>query len=218
MLRSAAITIIQRGLGFRSDLSDEIISALQEAQRTFELGRSLPWFLKEEDQTLTATSGIADIALPTGFLREVDGECLHYTDSSTGERNFLEKFIDLNRLKQTLDNSTVDPGKPTAYYLRKASVAIYPERDASYSLTWSYYKSADALTSDIENAWLAYAPEAMIGFAGMSVCEDIGLSDGAMKARHNRFKERHARGWAALFSEDILREQPNYPLHMGSRL
>jgi hypothetical protein len=218
MLRSAAITIIQRGLGFRSDLTDEIVSALQEAQRVFELGRTLPWFLKEEDQTFTAPSGIADIALPTGFLREIDGETFHYTDSTTGDRNYLEKFLDLNRMKQSLDTSETDPGKPLAYYLRKATVAVYPERDASYDLTWSYYKSADALTSDIENAWLAYAPEAMIGFAGKLVCEDIGLSDQAMVARHKRFEERHLRGWAGLFAEDILREQPNYQLNMGSRL
>lgn len=218
MLRSAAVSIIQRGLGFRSDLSDEIISALQQAQRVFELGRSLPWFLKLEDQSFAVTSGSADIALPTSFLREVEGETFHYTDANTSDRVFLEKFTDLNLLKSSLDTSDTDPGKPLAYYLRKTTVAIYPERDTSYTLTWSYYKAADILSTDVENAWLQYAPDALIGRAGMLIAEDIGLSDPGMQARFNKFKSLYETGWSALFSEDVLREEANYPRHMGARL
>lgn len=218
MLRSAAVAIIQRGLGFRSDLSDEIVSSLQMAQRLFELGRSLPDFLKEQDATLTVTEGTADIALPTGFIREVDGEGFHFTDADSDERIFLEKFVDLNLMRQTNDTSDTTAGRPRSYYIRKATIVFMPERDADYDLIWSYYKQAEVLSSDVENAWLANAPEALIGRAGMLIAEDIGLSDAAMQARYNKFKSMYETGWSALFSADILREEANYPRAMGARL
>lgn len=217
MLRSAAISIIQRGLGFRTDLSDEIVSALQQAQRLLEQGRSLPDFLKEEDATLTVTSGTADIAFPTGFIREVDGETFRRTDTNTERIVKLEKFIDLTLLRQTLETPETDPGAPIAYYVRKASFAFFPERDASYDLTYSYYKKATELTSDIENAWLASAPDVLIGRAGMLIAEDLG-SDPGMKARYLKFKDMHDVAWRGMFSETILRSEANYPMNMGGRL
>lgn len=218
MLRSEAIAIIRRGLGFRDDLEDDIVAALQEAQRLLEQGRTLPSWLKSEDQSFAVPSGSADVALPTDFLREVDGETFHYTDTATADRVFLEKFIDLNLLKQTLDVSDTDPGKPLAYYLRKATVGIYPERNGAFTLTWSYYAKAQVLSTDIENAWLAKAPEALIGRAGMVICEALGLSDPAMQARHAAFKFRYESGWSAMFSDDVLRDEANYPLYMGAQL
>lgn len=217
MLRSAAATIIKRGLGFRTDLDDEIVSALQQAQRLLEQGRSLPDFLKEEDATLTVTSGTGDIAFPTGFIREIQGETFHRTDATTGRIVKLEKFIDLSLIGQTLVTPETDPGAPVAYYVRKASFAFFPERDADYNLTWSYYKKADELTSDIENAWLANSPDTLIGRAGMLIAEDLG-SDPGMKARYEKFKNLHDIAWRGMFSETVLREEANYPAAMGSRL
>jgi hypothetical protein len=218
MLRSAAITVIQRGLGFRDDLTNEIISALQEAQRLEELGKDLPYFLKQEDEAFAITSGTGEIALPTGFIQEVQGETFHFRDGTTNNRVYLEKFIDLQRLRQTLDTSDAVPGAPKAYYLRKATVLVYPERDAAYSATWSYYKQAESLATDIENSWLAYAPDLLIGKAGMIICEDIGISDPGMQARQTRFTRRYAEARNGLFAQGEERERENYPTSMGSRL
>lgn len=219
MLRSEAIGIIQRGLGFRSDLEDEIVAALQEAQRLVELGRTLPRFLLQEDESFAVTSGSADIALPEGFIREEKGETFFYTDATTNNRVYLEKFTNLQRLRETLSTDDIEAGKPQAYYLRKATVAILPERDTSYTLTWSYYKKADLLDTDIENAWLEFAPDILIGKAGMSVAEAIGLSDAGMQVRHTSFANRYTTAWNAMLADDIMREEEADGIGgVGSRL
>lgn len=212
MIRSLAVARIQRGLGFRSDLSDEIISALQEAQRLLERGRSLPEFLLQEDQSFAVASGTAEAAVPTGFLREKQGETFRYTNSAD-ELLFLEK-MELSKAKEKFATST--PGGPLAYVLRKETVAIFPERDTSYTLTWSYYKKATALTSDIENEWLSEttgAPEALIGRAGMLIAEDLKNADALAK-----FQRLYTEGWLGNLASDITRQEEGYPLYMGGRL
>lgn len=218
MIRTEAVGIIQRGIGFRDDLSTEIIAALKYAQRTVELGRTLPWFLKEEDQTLTATLGSAEIALPTGFLREVEGESLRYEDESTSHWVFLQKFLDLNRFEDSVTDEDIVPGRPRAYYLRKSTVRIMPERDVAYDLTWSYYKADTVLDADVENAWLLHAPDILIGKAGMQICDDIGLTDAGMQARKAAFERKFSEAWVSAFAHDQERDAMNYPLFMGSRL
>lgn len=210
MLRSVAVARIQRGCGFRSDQADNIILQLQESQRLLEKGRSLPKFLLQEDATLAVASGSGQTAFPTGFLREKDGELLRYYDSAEEEYVFLEKLTKDEGLSRF---ATVDPGAPVAYIVRKAGIDILPARDTSYNLTWSYYKSADALTSDIENAWLAYAPEVLIGHAGMAIAKD--LRDAEATAL---FQSMHVEAWRNMFADDILEDETGDPIYVGGRL
>lgn len=212
MLRSAAITRIQRGLGFRSDQSDNIVSALQEAQRLLEKGRSLPFFLLQEGQTLTFTSGSAEIALPTGFIREKSGEHPYALDD-TGVPVFLEKLT-FEEGTMRFVSETITARKPVAYTLRTSTIKSWPpERDASYDFTWSYYKAADVLSSDVENAWLASAPEALIGRAGMILATDL-----RNKSALDLFKGMYAEAWSGAFAEGVLREDEGDEIIVGGRL
>lgn len=210
MLRSVAVARIQRGLGFRADQVDNIILQLQESQRFLEKGRSLPRFLKQEDATLVVASGTGQVAFPTGFLREVDGELLRYYDTDDEEYVFLEKLTKDESLSRFVD---VDAGPPIAYAVRKAGIDFFPERDASYNLTWTYYKSAEALTSDIENAWLASAPEVLIGHAGMAMAKDLRDMEAV-----SIFQAMHAEAWKNMFADDILLEEVGDPVYVGGRL
>lgn len=212
MLRSVAIARIKRGLDFRTgtDDDDNIILQLQESQRLLEKGKDLPRFLIEEDDTLTVTEGTADVAIPTGFLREVDEEGFHYVDSTTDETVWLEK-LSYEEAKRRFSES--DPGRPIAYAIRKDTFAFFPERDADYDLTWSYYKAADVLSTDVENAWLANNPEALIGHAGMVYARDLN-NQGAQQ----RFMQMYQEAWSGQFAEDVERERDNDPLFMGERL
>lgn len=216
MNRDDAVTIIQRGLGYRDDQATEIQSAIQQAQRLLEAGRTLPDFLKEEDASLAVASGSAEIDLPDDFIREVDNEGLHYTDAE-GKLVFLEKFTDLARMRASLPEDETDAGKPLAYYLRKDTIVIFPERDAAYTLTWSYYAKDDVISSNTENAWLLHAPDVIIGRAGMLIAEDLGTDPG-MEKRYAKFQKLYAEAWSGMFADDVLRGEANYPLHMGSRL
>jgi hypothetical protein len=210
MDRSEAVARIKRGLGFRTDLDDTIVTQLQESQRQLERGRSLPWFLVVESEALSITSGSGEIALPTRFIREKPREGLYYYSSVELENVFLEK-IDLNIGIARFANSSA--GKPRAYTLRSETLKFYPTRDTTYSATWSYYKGAEVLTSDVENLWLEHGAEALIGHAGMTLAKDLRDKDAVAL-----FSEMHVEGWKGVFAHGIERELDNQPLYIGGQL
>jgi hypothetical protein len=187
MFRSVAISRIQQGLGFRTDLVDPIIAALQEAQREYENGHSLPWFMIQEDATITITSGTQTVALPTGFKRMVETEGITFTSTDDGLRYLEKKPFD----EAKVFYSEYDAGEPLAFSLRKASLYFWPEPDANYTATWSYYKAADTLDVDIENVWLANVPDLLIGRAGMIVAADLENTVSFQKfdAMHTRWRD-----------------------------
>ena len=209
MTRDEAIAEIQWHLGNRSDLFDQIVLALQRAQRQLELGRTLPWFLKEEDATLSLPVGGADVAFPTGFLREEQDEAFHYT--GTRGMVYLEKVnLDIGN-KRFADTSN---GRPRAYAIREAGWKFWPLRDVAYDLTYTFYKTAGMLASNVtDNAWLVNAPEALIGKAGAIVAAVIA---------HDRakalFEEMFLTAFAEVIAENELRERENKPLYVGGRL
>jgi hypothetical protein len=168
MLRSAAISRIQQGLGFRTDLTTVIISALQEAQRDLEGAQTLPWFLINESQSLAVTLASQVVALPTGFLRIVEDEQPYFT--LAGDTTFLEKKP-FDEAK--IFYSGTDPGTPAAYTLRSASMTVWPVPDANYTLTWSFYARGTLLDGEITNTWLTSCPELLIGLAGLLVAADL---------------------------------------------
>jgi|SRR3990167_5553359 len=209
--RATAVSRIQRGLGFRTDLEDEIVDALKEAQRLLERGKSLPYFLLGEDQTLTVASGSADVSLPTGFIREKQDEPLRFTDSDNNLIKLEKVSLDVGVTRF----ADVDAGKPQAYALRKSAIKFFPTRDTAYSLTWSYFVAADELTTDITNAWLTNAPEVLVGAAGMIISSDLGANGEKAMAK---FQQMFNIAWAGVFAEGVLREDENKPVIVGGRL
>ena len=170
MLRSAAISRIQQGLGWRSDLTTPIVSALQEAQRELEGGQTLPWFLLQEDQTFSATvANGGAVTLPTGFLKFHKDEGPQITSTDQGIKYLPHKPFD----EAKVFYADTDDGEPQAYTLRSTTVKFWPTPDATYSVTASYYKRGTLLDSDITNAWLTEAPELLIARAGLIVAVDL---------------------------------------------
>lgn len=214
MTRDEAVARIQRGLGFRDDLTTEIVSALQEARRLLEMGRSLPSFLLQESQVLVVPTGSAEIALPSMFIREFQEEGPWFINSSDPDDVvFLEK-LDYNIGKARFVNT--DSGAPQAYTLRKNSLVIWPERDIDYTLTWSYYKRSVALDSNVaNNEWLVDggASEALIGRGGMIIAADL-LDTESLK----KFSSMYQISWDGITNEDQLGDEENRPLAIGSRL
>lgn len=208
MLRSEAVARIKRGLGFRTDLDNEIVSALQEAQRLLERGRTLPYFLVVEDEILAVPSGSGEVALPERFLREKEDEPLRYVDE--------KKLVVLSKIDISIGSRTFfeeGAGAPIAYTLRKDTIKFWPDRDKNYTLTWSYYRGAQELNADVENEWLEKAPEVLIGRAGMLIAEDLS-NVGA----YNKFLKMYQEAWGGMFADSEMRVRENAPLRMGERL
>lgn len=215
MLRSVAVKRINDGLGFRPDghsLEAKIILRLQEAQRDLERGKTLPRFLLEEDFQDTLEAGDHTIPLPAGFIRMSDENRPHFTPVGSSLPTFLVRKLYTDAVLSNL-RETAETTAPEIYVIRKTTIDFITTADVDYNLTFSYYKSGDVLDSDIENVWLANAPEWLIGEAGERIALDIRDKDAVML-----FGEIKKRGRAAIFGEELAAEQEDMPFQMGLNL
>jgi hypothetical protein len=175
MDRDTAVIRIRRGLSFRStDRNDEIIDALKEAQRELEGAKTLPWFMIEEDATLSLLADASTVSIPDGFIKEVEDEGIRYTDDD-GDVHFLTKkpFDEAKTFYARATSTEIAQG-PVAYSLRKSTIYFWPSPVTSaFTFTWSYFKAATLLTTNVENVWLANVPDLLIGRAGMIIAHDL---------------------------------------------
>ncbi len=215
MLRSVAIARIKRGLGFRTGtgLDETIALTLQEAQIDLESGKTLPKLLLREEQTLALAASAHTVALPSGFIRINDDTDLRYYPTSSDRPTFLQRKFFKEAVLAQVDEDD-ETGPPEIYVLRKSTIDFITVADRAYTLYWDYYKSADALTSDIENAWLADTTggaQWLIGEAGHRVAMDLRDKDAV-----SLFASMTQKGRAACFGETLAAELEDEPMTMGA--
>lgn len=169
MTRDEAVSIIANRLGQRSGLSSQIIAEMKLAQTRLERGGFLPWFLRAKyDATIDSTP----VTFPAGFLREIeDIALLSYTDDD-GVLHELDKDFYSTLVASTANGDIDETGPPGYYAINDATfIHIFPTPDKSYSGQWHFYQGASALETDIENAWLRYAPEVLICETGLRIAK-----------------------------------------------
>ena len=213
MLRSAAVSLIQQQLGFRSDLSSEIITNLQHAQTMLEAGPTLPWFLVSEDSYIDTVDGEQRIALPSDFLQETDEAVLRYvpTTLTDGEVDLKKDFFDVLRKNyQDTTTGTTEEGSPEAYALQGSYFWIFPTPDDEYRLRMIYYKRDTTLSTDVENGWLKWVPYLLIGKAGGMIAS--ALRDLAAVGTFQRWEQE---GRLLLSSFETSRAMMNREMQMG---
>lgn len=211
MLRSEAIGIIKRGLGFRQTQDAAIIAALQATQRDLEAGKTLPNWLLAFDVEVPVTAGTAAIVMPTGFLRLHDDYDLYYLTSENVPVSLPRKTP--QEAQEAYPEATVvnSGGYPKVMVLQNQTRArLVPTPTVSFTAYLTYYKAADLLTTDIENAWLAKAPDYMVGLAGMKVAGNV-RDAGALQA----FTSMAKLGGQGYMGEVIEQELAGRPLIMG---
>ena len=191
MTRDEAVQIIADRLGQRSGLSTQIVSEMKLAQVRLERRGFLPWFLRAKYATTLDTSPIYH---PTGFIREIeDIPLLAYTDDD-GVLQELQKDFYSVLVKATANEDIDSTGAPEYYAMLDASqIWLFPSPDKSYTAEERFYQGASVLETDIENAWLQYAPEVLICETGLRIAQflrdevavglfktDLGLAHDAM--------------------------------------
>lgn len=213
MILSIAIQRVKDGLGFRTGtvLDARITLRFQEAQRDLERGKTLPFFLKREDQTLTLLSGTSRVTIPADFLREDDSNPLHYTPTGTNKPFFLKRVNVYRDAVEGNIKAVSVPTGPKVYVSRLTFLDFITTADRTYTLTWTYYRAAELLTSDIQNLWLASAPEWLIGEAGLRMAADLRDTNGLAI-----FTKMRDVGRADCFAETVAAEEAGAAYEMGA--
>lgn len=214
MLRDAAVALIQEQLGFRSDLSTNIITNMQAAQELLERGPTKPWFLITEDSYATTTVDEQRLPLPDDFLLEVEEAVLRYVpDEDDDDDSDTSNEVDLVKEDyDTLRKNYVDnvSGPPEAYAVMGGYFRLFPTPDDEYTIRMVYYAQDTALDTNIENQWLKYAPYVLMGATGYQMASAARDSN-AMTI----FKEWETKGRLTLFSENEARGHSNRSYQIG---
>jgi hypothetical protein len=211
MMRSEAITIIKRGLGFRQTQDAAIIAALKQAQRDAELGQTLPNWLLVFNQAQPMISPISTYTLPTRFIRFHEEYPVRYTlESDPSTPIFLPKWNYLEAVT-AYGARGVDLGPPQVFVqMNKTELLLIPSPDVNGTLFITSYIGEPVLDSDIENKWLLYAPNYIVGMAGVHVAGD--LRD---RAAAEKFNLMARIGQKALLGDIVEDELAGRPLIMG---
>ena len=193
MTRDEAVTEIQNTLGFRTDKSTEIVTALKNAQVKLEKGAVLPWFLLTEVASEPTVNAEERVAIPSDFIREWEEDPLWFFVAGTGGDD--DAWVELAKEDLAfLRDKYPGKGAPIAYALDALYYRIFPTPDAAYTLKHIYYKNDTVLSSNVTNLWLTHFPHLMIGEAGRLFAP--GLRD---KDAVRQFQE-----WAAEGRREML--------------
>ncbi len=218
MTRDEAVAEIQLQLAFRTTLSTEIISHLQQAQRELELAPTLPWFLISEDSYQDTVSGEQRVTLPSDFLDETDQAVLRYVPSTPSADDpevdlFKDDYDALRKTYMDTTTGIIQTGPPESYALVGNYFRIFPTPDDEYRLRMIYYAEDDVLDTDIENNWLKYCPLLLMGKAG----KKIALGPLRDQLAYGIFDSWEKEGRSLLLTREVTRDLSNKNLQVGGR-
>lgn len=207
MTRDEAVAMIKIQLGFRTDQTDNIVTALKLAQTNLEQEAVKPWFLLSERVTISTSADEPRIQLPTDFLLEHEENGLTYIPSDTSEDPVILTKDSMDQLKSIYK---AEEGEPEAYALDGMYFRIFPIPDDAYTLEMYYYGSDDVLSTNITNGWLTYAPMLLMGEAGLIIAG--GLRDAAANGIFSRWR---AEGRTQLYRQNEARKHTNTSPQIG---
>lgn len=218
MLGSEAVTRVNNAIGFRAaghSLEGVIAARFGEAQDDLEMGKTLPKFLLQEDQTLSLTAGNHTVPIPTGFARADDERPISYVITGQSRPTFLQQKRIYKDAIDAYSGSDFTTTGFKVYVIRNSVIDFIINAPSTTTFTWNYYKYADAFTLNAENQWLAHksAKWWLVGEAGYRVALDI-RDQIAMKL----FDDMRQRARAATFGDILAREDESGPLVMGANL
>lgn len=206
MIREEAINLMRMILGFRTDLEAACITALQNAQISLELGPEKPWFLVSEISYADTVAGEPRVRVPTSMLQEVDNALMYYINDDAEKVELTKDEVDV--LTRQYGNAT--SAAPKAYALDGLNFVFFPAPDAVYRIYMQFFEKDTTLDTNIENRWLKYIPNLLIGEAGLIISAAVRDKE-AMK-EFGRLRQEAA---LLLLSQNTDRDLANRELQIG---
>lgn len=160
-------------------IESTIITDMQLAQQELEL-EFHPWFLLTHTNTLqNDASDFYKIDLPSNWICESEEHLgLWMLDSSGNRQYFIEKD-DLHAILRAQSEYSVNNrnGVPTHYAIVGDEIRLGPlEPSEQHTFEMWYHAKDTVLSSNVENDWLANAPEVLKSKTGLRTA--AGLRDG----------------------------------------
>ncbi|HYE38153.1 hypothetical protein [Methylocaldum sp.] len=208
MTRDQVVALLVQRLNNRTDLETRIISEMQLAQsvRLEQNGEFYPWFLVTEYATEMAEIGEPRIPAPDDFLMELEENGL-WVEDAEGNWKLLTKG-DEDDLQVALGNCT---GLPQAYAFSGEHFTLFPTPNENYNIRMRYNAAQPLPTTNIENAWLKYAPDLVMGEVGEAVAA-IHMQNPTLAAEFTKAK---VAAWARLRLVHESRSHTNREYSMG---
>lgn len=209
MTRDEAVEFIKEICGYRQTGDTTIIKMLERAQNELQRGPTFPWFLLSERAMILTTADDERIPLPTDFLGEYEDDGIWLrVDEDDPEQDILLEKDDADLLRQLYTNTS---GQPVAYSKDGTYFRLYPIPDGEYQLRMMYYQRAESLLSgNIENEWLKYSPNSVIGKAGYWYASTLRDAEAKMT-----FKEMETEARLVLEVENESRKHNNRRYQVG---
>jgi hypothetical protein len=209
MLRDAAVDLLMKRLGNQNDvtLKDDIINEMVQAQETVLEGDVFhPWFLVSEEASNSTSVGEERVPLPEDFLALWTLGLYRYDSTQTDP--YIEMVREDWDLIKTVKNYS---DEPTHWDIGGDYLLMRPLADAVYPLRFWYIARATSLagtygdvTTNVENAWLRWASDWLLGETGMVIAEQyLQYTDD----RVNTFRTQAARGRQRLVTLNVAMEE-----------
>lgn len=209
MIRDDVVTLLAQRLNNRTDLNEKIVSEMILAQSVNleQNGKFQPWFLITEYATELAEVGENRIPQPTDFLAEVEENGIQVQDTA-GVWRFLAKGSEDTL---TVKWAGAAAGLPRDYAFIGEHFTLFPTPDVNYPIRMRYAASQPSPTTNIENAWLKYAPDLVIAEVGEKVAS-LHMQNPTLAGE---FKVAKAEAWARLKLAHEARIHANRNYTMG---
>ena len=183
-----------------------------------------PWFLKDEDTTISTVANTEYVALPSDFLGfdyedEWSGVAYNDTDDSSADPwvdIVLDDFNTIRNFYKDLTGtdaaSSETTGKPEKGGLVGSRLYMRPIPDAIYNLRFRFFAGTAAFADDsAANDWLTYAPDWVMGEVGHVLAAQYTKNDEDAVY----FDKMRERGRLRCYRETIARQEAGKTRNMG---
>ena len=211
MLRDIAVDQLMKRLGnfTNEELRNDIINEMATAQETVLEGDVInPWFLVSEESSAETVIGDERVGLPVDFIAPWEFGFLFRYDVALDDPYIEMTREDWDLIKERLNFSDT----PTHYDIAGEYIFMRPVADAIYPLRMRYIAKGLTLAGiygdaqNIENLWLKYASDWLMGETGMIIAEQyLQMSQAKVK----EFQTQAIRGRERIRVKNVAMEESN---------
>lgn len=197
-----------------SNLDTTIITVANVVQERLEQSPELPWFLfldtNVEGTNLTTVADTETVAVPDGFLREVeDLEYVLFVQDSSQDDPWVPLTKDDYSVLKARYTGT---GSPKHYDLLGDYLYLRKIPDDSYTLRLLYHGADDAIVAGTsENRWMKYASDWIMAETGFVITSTVVPMPSLMQAFAKEMNDAKTR----VMNDTVARNEAARRRYMG---